>query len=610
MENLRNIGLSELEDFVFSDYYIEPSVIEVGSPADVRYNYLTKLMKSKNFSKNDYLSIYAYSEGDFNYSGGSSKPIEYSLNNDAWVTYTEPVSLKEADVLRLRGNNTVYDGTNINYTGNWLLYGDIKSLINPNEADEFRVTSFSQYVFRGLFANNYGLLSIIYLSIPSTASYGCTGMFENCSNLIDVVDELHVSSGYTYCFNKMFKNCSSILSASNLVLTVNGSRCCQEMFYGCSKLKSIPKLNIESLESYCFDAMFQGCIALGECVEEIDFGSGYSYCARAMYKNCESLKTVTKIKGILKSSCCKEMFYGCNSIETLPDDYFSNVSVGSDSSSEDYVCQSMFEQCTHLKNCPNLIKQQKIAGYYVYNSMFKDCTSLTSVGAIPTWYLEGSGMCSSMFENCINLEQSPAIFTTSISTSGAFSKMFYNCKKLHTVYCLISNQFSSSGFSQWLTGVADSGTIYLLEGSTLPTGENGIPETWNVQQISYSEIGTVSSLPDEPEFPINSLTTQEELKEVWDWWNWFYYNSSYFIDCDNRISHISCLTSGSSSSESSWEYPFYHNPIGGGKLGTYQGTSIIQKSVKNSNGAITYKALSNPTYGKPKLLITNVHFPW
>jgi hypothetical protein len=83
MENLRNIGLSELEDFVFSDYYIEPSVIEVGSPADVRYNYLTKLMKSKNFNKNDYLSIYAYNEGTFNYSGGSSKPIEYSLNNDA-----------------------------------------------------------------------------------------------------------------------------------------------------------------------------------------------------------------------------------------------------------------------------------------------------------------------------------------------------------------------------------------------------------------------------------------------------------------------------------------------------------------------------------------------
>jgi hypothetical protein len=60
--------------------------------------------------------------------------------------------------------------------------------------------------------------------------------------------------------------------------------------------------------------------------------------------------------------------------------------------------------------------------------------------------------------------------------------MFQNCTNLSYIKCLATNLSASSCVSNWVNGVAASGTFVKKTGvSAWTTGSSGIPSGWTVQ---------------------------------------------------------------------------------------------------------------------------------
>jgi len=62
--------------------------------------------------------------------------------------------------------------------------------------------------------------------------------------------------------------------------------------------------------------------------------------------------------------------------------------------------------------------------------------------------------------------------------------MFYNCSNLNYIKCLaISGINSNNSTTDWVSGVASSGTFIKVPNATWPIGNNGIPTNWEIQDI-------------------------------------------------------------------------------------------------------------------------------
>ena len=57
--------------------------------------------------------------------------------------------------------------------------------------------------------------------------------------------------------------------------------------------------------------------------------------------------------------------------------------------------------------------------------------------------------------------------------------MFADCSNLNTIKLGYTGNFSTNYFSNWVSGVASTGTFY-YNGSDTTTGESAIPEGWTV----------------------------------------------------------------------------------------------------------------------------------
>ena len=488
MKHLRKVSdIQILEDSLYpsssaSVNYLEPSVTEIGGPNNIVYNYRKKQIDeiNKNLDPTDYLSIYVVSEGDFSYTVNSSesKPIEYSLNDGEWTTYSEPIHCNAKDIIKLRGNNTNYRYTFIKYSGDWVLYGNSDSLINSDKSQSFYVSSYNTYTFYSLFENNSTLLSIRKLLINTNKQYGCYCMFYNCVKLTDVVETLPIpQAGITNSkiFGYMFSDCKSITDASYLTITANCQYCCTNMFRNCFSLQYLPKIIASGTSSYKFDYMFYNCTNLKKAYDKLPVAGG-QYDFNNMFHGCLSLSTAPKLPNTICTHLCTSIFYDCASLTSLPNDYFDNII-----SIADYGLTYAFSNCINLKNVPDLPNVRTLP-YGVYTCMFSGCSNLTSVGAIRSYYAERYAF-SSMFDGCTSLTDAPVIRVNHFYNNNAFADMFCNCKKLNSII-ILANTLPEPSF--WLNGVASSGTISVLPGLT--NAENICPEGWNIVRLNINTL--------------------------------------------------------------------------------------------------------------------------
>jgi hypothetical protein len=116
--------------------------------------------------------------------------------------------------------------------------------------------------------------------------------------------------------------------------------------------------------------------------------------------------------------CYDSMFKECTSLTEAPDLLALTIPL--------YGYQYMFYGCTSLTKPPKICATtaSDMACYY----MFAKCTSLVKAPELPFTIL-GSTCCEAMFYNCTNLEQLPKLHSARLPWAG-YQMMFYGCKKI------------------------------------------------------------------------------------------------------------------------------------------------------------------------------------
>ena len=119
-----------------------------------------------------------------------------------------------------------------------------------------------------------------------------------------------------------------------------------------------------------------------------------------------------------------------------------------------YSFQNLFSGCTKIIDASNLILPATTLANCCYGDMFFGCTSLTKAPELPATKLN-TCCYESMFEGCTNLNH-----ITMLATD------------ISALDCLFN----------WVKGVSSTGTFVKHPDMTsLPTGVNGIPNGWTVE---------------------------------------------------------------------------------------------------------------------------------
>ena len=142
-----------------------------------------------------------------------------------------------------------------------------------------------------------------------------------------------------------------------------------------------------------------------------------------------------------------------------------------------YGCYRMFQECTELVEAPPLPATS--LGQQCYSSMFYGCTSLTTPPELPAKTLQ-TACYSAMFYGCTSLAAAPELPAKKLA-SQCYYQMFTNCSNLKYIKAAFTTKPTTSYTSNWVSGVASSGTFYKSSDATWNvTGVNGIPSGWTV----------------------------------------------------------------------------------------------------------------------------------
>ena len=201
------------------------------------------------------------------------------------------------------------------------------------------------------------------------------------------------------------------------------------------------------------------------------YESVMNYALTSLFRNCTSLTKAPELPATtLAQSCYGSMFSGCQSLTKAPELPVTTLA--------NYCYDYMFSGCTSLTKAPELPATTLADRCYQY--MFLRCTSLTEAPVLPATTLAQSCY-SNMFNGCTSLTKSPALPATTLASS-CYKSMFNGCSSLNEVHCKMRSSYSSSDISSyasnWLSGVASTGTFYTNADANWSTGPSGIPEGW------------------------------------------------------------------------------------------------------------------------------------
>ena len=197
-----------------------------------------------------------------------------------------------------------------------------------------------------------------------------------------------------------------------------------------------------------------------------------SHAFRNLFRECTSLTKAPILPATtLAYNCYNYMFYGCTSLTEAPELPATTLT--------EYCYCSMFRGCTSLTKAPEL-PATKLAKNCC-DSMFEGCASLTKAPELPATTL--ANFCYGyMFYNCTSLTKAPALPATTLY-ENCYKSMFEGCSNLNEVRCQMPSSYSSSSIgsnyaSNWLKGVASTGTFYTNADAKWPSGVSGIPTGW------------------------------------------------------------------------------------------------------------------------------------
>ena len=246
---------------------------------------------------------------------------------------------------------------------------------------------------------------------------------------------------------KVYGNIMSLINENDFATatTLTAESAFRRLFCGNSTLTDASGLLLPAitLTDYCYFAMFQECTSL-TAAPTLPATTLAEVCYASMFEGCTSLVTAPALPATtLAEECYYGMFYGCTSLTTAP-----------------------VLPATALANS-------------CYNTMFYECTSLTAAPELPATTL--ANYCYNyMFSGCTGLTTAPTLPATTL-VEGCYNSMFKECTNLSSVTCMATNITASDCTTEWLDGVAATGTFTKASGATWPTSVDGIPDGWTVE---------------------------------------------------------------------------------------------------------------------------------
>ena len=177
-------------------------------------------------------------------------------------------------------------------------------------------------------------------------------------------------------------------------------------------------LNTKSMSSQ--SGFFSGASNL-ETVDLTGWDSSRISSFTTFFKNCSKLRTITGINDIDTSSVTTlyQMFDNCSSLETLDLSKW-DVSNVTNMSGTFSACSSL--TALNLKGWnPKLTTA---------TSIFRDCSSLTSIVGLNTFDVSGSTSFASMFNGCSSLETIPGLSSWNTVALKTLTSTFANCTSL------------------------------------------------------------------------------------------------------------------------------------------------------------------------------------
>lgn len=376
---------------------------------------------------------------------------------------------------------TLWDYSELTFTADkpLFIYGDNPEGINSSYSKYSRFsTSGSHYSVSG------DIMSLLDKNndISVIPSEGCFySLFESCSGLTSA-PELPATTLTKDCYARMFIWCINLTTAPELPATSLAESCYDSMFYGCTSLTVAPSLPATTLVSECYRQMFQECSGL-QVAPELPAKELALLCYDQMFLGCTSLTTAPELPATnLASNCYYSMFSQCTSLESAPVLPATTMT---------HACYGMmFRNCTSLTIAPEL--PATTLDTFCYSYMFDGCSSLVNVPALPVTILK-EGVYEAMFQSCTSLTEAPVLPASQL-TSRCYQKMFSGCEKLERVWCMATDISAENCLTDWMDGVASSGTFIKAPDVQWPTGASGIPEGWTVEDaISANNYLTFTS---------------------------------------------------------------------------------------------------------------------
>ena len=263
----------------------------------------------------------------------------------------------------------------------------------------------------------------------------------------------------TYTFAGLLGNPSGptyanpyLIDASNLVIPVvnaDSSAFCR-MFKDCTNLVAPPVMSslVSAVSSNVYgtlNGMFQGCTSLATAPDLSSLTTLGRWDFIYIFNGCTSL-TIPPDLSSLTTALQFNGAFGLTGITSMPD--LSNITT-------DYTIDSYgFANCTSLTTVPATCFNSHLTGI---GGAFQQCTSLTSVD-----------------------------LSAMTTLTNAF-ETFYQCSNLNSVNISGLTTWDTNNTSNWLQGVAATGTIYInpaLDGVIPENSASGIPSGWTKVVVS------------------------------------------------------------------------------------------------------------------------------
>lgn len=322
--------------------------------------------------------------------------------------------------------------------------------------DAFILTGNCNYRF---FANNWSWLIIEYNhKMHSENITNMAATFLSCKGFDDLGFELNIVDGAN----------------------------CNQAFDGC-EIKVMPVINGKiGTGKWMFQDSSIETATDYECDTTTTFD--YSY----MFYNAKNLQALPYLTNC-RPSDCTSIFYHCDSITEIPEDYFETWQV-----SESASIPNMFAYCVSLRKAPTKALKDLFTGlsYTYYYCLFPYCYALDELVSIPV----------------IN----------AVNTLNGFSRAFNDCYRLKSV-TFETEEDGTAKTANWQNQTIDLSTVGFDPNNKLPLVPSG--------DFTYLNC-------------VDNSTSYDTLKNAGDWWTSYYQYSRYNLNSAVETINSLPITSG------------------------------------------------------------------